>query len=447
MVSQDAEFEAVRQLAPWDPYAWGGLLSALLLIYLTARCGTGLAIAAARWPLRRRQEAAWTERARIAWPSRDLGAAAFGILGGLCVFISFIPKADSPLLPRTVLTTLAITGGLLGVIQSVIAGEQRLNPAYALTPRATRGAWILRLATLGPILLLLLLGAVVLPDRMNLAAAVVLVLIALLTGFYLGWGWAVVMRASGLLRPASERLRRIVSSLGEQATQRVRRVEQAALPMANAFALPLDGGLAMTDAALAVLDDDEARAICAHELAHLGEPRRFVWLRVSRGFVLGVFLALVAASIRPLTGSFGFVGLLLGVAAAFGFLIASARLLNHFHRKLEHRADAEAVGYEASPGLYARALEKIHEANLVPAVMRSKRTTHPDLFDRMIQAGLTPAYPRPAPAPRWPGWIGLAVLFFVAGLGMLAYVLLLDVLPDALFDPASAALWKIGAKL
>ena len=49
--------------------------------------------------------------------------------------------------------------------------------------------------------------------------------------------------------------------------------------------------------------------------------------------------------------------------------------------------------------------------------MRSKRMTHPDLYDRMVNAGLTPNYPRPAPPPRVASLIGLATLILALVVG------------------------------
>jgi Zn-dependent protease with chaperone function len=441
----DLELEAAGQFVRWSPYAWGGLVSLLVLFYAMARLATWLATAAARWPLRRYHEAAWTERARFAWPSRRLGPAASGFFAGLSVTAFLGSSPDNSPLPRFVLVTLAMTAGLLGIIQSMIANERRVNPAFALTPMATRGAWVFRLSIWGPIFLVALVVAGFLPDHLNLTAVIELTLIALGMGVYLGWGWSAIMRWLGVFRPASERLCAIAAGLSEQSGVTVRRVEQVSLPMANAFALPLDGSLAMTDAAMAALNDDEVRAICAHELAHLAEPRVSVWIRVLRGFTIGLFLALIAAASRPLLYDFGLEGALSGLAAAFLLLIVSTSLLNRYNQKLEHRADAHAVGWENSPGLYARALEKIHEVNLIPAVLRSKRMTHPHLYDRMVQSGVTPDYPRPAPPPRWPGLVGLATLIAATVLGVMAYELVTDFLPRTLFDPASAAIWKMGA--
>ena len=133
----------------------------------------------------------------------------------------------------------------------------------------------------------------------------------------------------------------------------------------------------------------------ADELAHLREPRRLVWARASRHFLIGVYAALVAASARPLPGSFGPLALMWGMLGATILLIVGLTLSNRLSLKMEHRADAQATESQVSPGVYARALEKLYQANLVPAVLRSKRMTHPHLYDRMIQAGVTPDYARP----------------------------------------------------
>ena len=138
------------------------------------------------------------------------------------------------------------------------------------------------------------------------------------------------------------------------------------------------------------------QSVAAHELAHLREPRRLVWARASRHFLIGVYAALVAASARPLPGSFGPLALMWGMLGATILLIVGLTLSNRLSLKMEHRADAQATESQVSPGVYARALEKLYQANLVPAVLRSKRMTHPHLYDRMIQAGVTPDYARPA---------------------------------------------------
>jgi hypothetical protein len=64
--------------------------------------------------------------------------------------------------------------------------------------------------------------------------------------------------------------------------------------------------------------------------------------------------------------------------------------------------------------VYAQALERLYEINQTPAVMPRRATKiHPDLYDRMIAAGVTPDYPKPAPAKGlfWTTYLMLFSLF------------------------------------
>ena len=72
-----------------------------------------------------------------------------------------------------------------------------------------------------------------------------------------------------------------------------------------------------------------------------------------------------------------------------------------------------AIDGVADATALALALERIHQLNQMPAVLRNKSlNTHPDLYDRMLAANVTLDYPRPA-APRAQAWtaqiiVGLA---------------------------------------
>jgi len=66
-------------------------------------------------------------------------------------------------------------------------------------------------------------------------------------------------------------------------------------------------------------------------------------------------------------------------------------------RQLETRADSIAQVNEGDAGTFARALSRLHEENLLPAVLPTRRHTHPDLYDRLVAAGIEPSYPRPEP--------------------------------------------------
>jgi hypothetical protein len=65
---------------------------------------------------------------------------------------------------------------------------------------------------------------------------------------------------------------------------------------------------------------------------------------------------------------------------------------------MEERSDRLAQSLEGESAVaYARALEKLYAANLLPVVVRGKRQVHPHLYDRLVAVGVPPAYPRPAP--------------------------------------------------
>ena len=80
---------------------------------------------------------------------------------------------------------------------------------------------------------------------------------------------------------------------------------------------------------------------------------------------------------------------------------------------MEVRADKVAAENAVNAVTYARALERLYEANQIPAVMRSNRLTHPHLYDRMLAAGVTPSYPRPKRPGVW-GWNVVVVWVILA---------------------------------
>lgn len=163
--------------------------------------------------------------------------------------------------------------------------------------------------------------------------------------------------------------------------------------IANAYAFPIRNAIAFTTRLLEVLDPAGVRAITAHEIAHLGEPLRFRVARAVRPLaVLPLFL------LRPALAEFGPVALPVLLLLVASIVAVSGRLVY----QAEIHADAAARHVQAAEGDYARALEAVYRANLMPAVMPARRLTHPHLYDRLISAGLPPDYPRPAP-PRLAG--------------------------------------------
>lgn len=121
--------------------------------------------------------------------------------------------------------------------------------------------------------------------------------------------------------------------------------------------------------------------------------------------------------INPALTGFGIVGLVP--------LLTVMVLLQVFYRRLsmrmEKRTDQIAIENQREEGIYARALEKLHENNRGPAVNPSNLRTHPHLYDRMLAAGITPDYPRPQ-APKRLTWVGVVYLGTLVLLSIAHYV-------------------------
>ncbi len=152
--------------------------------------------------------------------------------------------------------------------------------------------------------------------------------------------------------------------------------------------------------------DEEISAICAHEMGHLTESRSVI-----AGRLVGSLRMFPLLFLKPAIHAANCLFLLLIGLAVFGLGWFARRLA----RKMEVRADQVATANQSGDGIYARALERLHEANQIPAVMRSKRMTHPHLYDRMLAVGITPDYPRPEPPGRlaWNYLLGLIIFTLV----------------------------------
>jgi Zn-dependent protease with chaperone function len=399
-----------HEYARSDPWAWAGLVAIVASAYLVARLVTWLAMFAALWRWRRSAAAPWVERARLAWSARRLGGFAWLVIA---FAVMFAVGRRGDLIPVGVLHFLIAAACLFGGGQAALGWTRRLNPTWALTPRPARGAWAFFVAWLGPMACIGFILFALSPDEWETRSWVLLACGAAAVGGYMAWGWLRLMRWTGVIRPAGDRFRAIASGAAERAGIGLRSIEQAAIPMANAFAFVHDRGIGVTDAALAILDDDELSAVCAHEMAHLGEPGWVRMLRLSFGVLLGLYLSTLIVMLpasRSLSPSTVWL-VLLGspVAMIFAWIL----FLRLAHR-MEIRADAMARRPETSAGTYARALEKIYEANLVPVVLGAKRTTHPELYDRLVAAGVTPEYYRPEAPPSGPRQAGMLMLFLGA---------------------------------
>lgn len=207
--------------------------------------------------------------------------------------------------------------------------------------------------------------------------------------FTLLGGLMPVARRLGLVRPASARLRALVDDVSQRTGVAVLHVCEIGLPSVNAFAMPISRTIGVTDGALRELRDEELRPILLHELGHLQEGKRKQIARIGTASML-----VVLGMWRPLVEYLDVVGLVGAIAAS---IVGNIAIMAHL-RRLEHHADEHALQHEstAEAGDYARALERIYELNLMPAVL-AKAQTHPHLYDRMVAAGVQPAYARPEP--------------------------------------------------
>jgi len=203
------------------------------------------------------------------------------------------------------------------------------------------------------------------------------------------WGPAQVpfFRALGVYRRASS-LAHTLEPLFEATGIRPRAVWLVATPWANALAFPLRGDIAVTEGALEKLTSKELASIVAHELGHLRE-RYHAWWRLT----LVWFLCAVSFAL-PFVDSDDTV---VFVCAAIALGVLMARALQAWSRQRERDADQIAIA-AADPATYARALEKLYEANLSPATQRG--SAHPCLYDRLTDANVQPDYARPALPPR-----------------------------------------------
>jgi Zn-dependent protease with chaperone function len=209
------------------------------------------------------------------------------------------------------------------------------------------------------------------------------------------------LRLIKILKPATVRLKAIVDHIAAKGDVPVRATWQLAGVTANAFAFPASRELAFSDKLLKICNDEEISAVGAHEMAHLGEPNV-----VLAGRLIGSLYLLPFIFITPLLHRFetaGFIIPFLGMILIRGFAV-------WLSRQMEKRADRLASASTINEGVYAGALEKMYRENQLRAVGASKRRTHPDLYDRMLEAGVKPDYPRPGKPKSITlvGWLYLA---------------------------------------
>jgi Zn-dependent protease with chaperone function len=190
-----------------------------------------------------------------------------------------------------------------------------------------------------------------------------------------------------VFRPAPEQLKNIVEEVSQRMKIPVRGVWLAQSSASTAYILPYTRDVFFSSNLLEKLGPDEIAAICAHELGHCCEPRRVLIARLASCLAWVPFLF-----IKPWFHHSGLASVFMAVGANWIIRLWMQDLNHH----MEVKADRHARENEIDAGVYARALARVYEDNLAPAVLHQKHS-HPHLYDRLVSAGIAPNFARPAP--------------------------------------------------
>jgi len=332
-------------------------------------------------PWRRSRHQHWSEQARLSFPVVVAARTNLLSLPALMVLSVLLWQPDTE--------RLWLWCGLAAFL-GAYAGTASLD--RELRPWLSWREW-LRLAAIGfslrSVQWVAFIGAATLmPNEFNAEAWTIIYLTLILWGVYVKL-LSRLAKALGWLIPPPERLQNIVTATAAKMNVRCREVLVMRLPMAQAYAVPGKGRLIFTTRLLDLLSDEEIAAVAAHELGHLTESRGMRFMRSTQRFMFWPWIFF-----NPLMHQFG-------ILAFFALLIITVAVPHYLRKlsvKLEVRADKIALANEGDAGTYARALAKLYEDNLTPAVTVTARATHPALYDRMLAAGVTPDFERPKPA-------------------------------------------------
>lgn len=333
-------------------------------------------------PWRRVKHLHWTESARLLFPIRVAAAANLWVIPTVLTFVQVLLWPESS--PHWAGVALAAA---LGSILGTIPMDHEIFPRTTLPE-----LW--RQSAIGCLMRFLIwfvfVGAMAtMPAEFNLQALLIFVSVILLQLLWARWGLVWLGLKLRLFQPAPERLQRIVTQTAARMEVPFSRVFLMRGSISQAFALIGSRELLFTGRLLQMCSDEEVAAICAHELAHLTESKA---ARVQRS--IGLLTLMPWLLFKPVIFTFGVPGFLVLLLLT----VSAPKVSKKISRKLESRADLIAKSNEGESGAYTRALSLIHEDALIPAVLANKNQSHPDLYDRLLAAGVTPDYPKPAPA-------------------------------------------------
>lgn len=360
------------------------------MYYLLTILGAGLTAAVVtfgvNWlsliPWRRNRDKHWTEQARLLFPAMSSARSNLWVIPAILVLaVSLFGPKHSTLWYFT------------GLAAAIGAYGGTLPMDHEVFPRLFAPG-SLRLILLGIALRFLLwsgfIGAAVwMPDACNWVTLLIIVIVlGLWAGMQRG-GTLWFARRFGQLLPAPERLKKIADETSARMRVPFCEVFVIRSQMAQAVAYVPTRRIGFTERLLEIAPDDEIAAICAHELAHLTESKAVRYTRYVQSLTFIPWLCF-----NPVIHVFGF----LGFMALLLNVVFTPRLFLIVSRKMESRADQLATSQQSDPAIYARALQRLYTDSLMPAVVKTKHKTHPDLYDRLLAAGVTPDFPPPAPA-------------------------------------------------
>lgn len=292
--------------------------------------------------------------------------------------------------------------GLLSVV-STYAGLRFINYLFEAKPRQPKHTLVtlatMMLVVAFPLPILLIFG-LTMPTTLGMHGLIWgLALVAVNLLFIRGLGiW--IGRKLGLVHEPTAELQATVTELNSKVNIPHLKVWISANPAPNAYAFPWIKTIICSDGLMKALNPAEIRAICAHELGHLTEGTATVRRRLAAVWVGSLLLIVLYF--------FTVLNLEPWVSAAVAWAVALLVIFGtwKFARKQEERADGVAL--EHSGTAYASGLEKIYRLNGIPAVM-GNRQIHPNLYDRILAAGVTPDFPRPEKPVTKILWIGMAL--------------------------------------
>jgi hypothetical protein len=206
---------------------------------------------------------------------------------------------------------------------------------------------------------------------------------------FAAWGGGIwVAWMLGLARPALPRATHAADWAAERVGERAAAVFEILWPRVAVKTFIFSRYLVVTKAAAELLTDEELLALSIRELTFFKQQGLIGTLRVIDSAVIFFMLACTAIG-ATVSRNATWVGLVIGYSVAM--------LIRPLVRRAQLKADTMAANTAIDPASALRALERQYELNLTPVVAVSNRSRDAHLYDRMVAAGIVPAYPRPQP--------------------------------------------------